>query len=332
MSWLAAALAALSSVSGQAQPPSTAYTVFTVDDSHALLDFTTRLIGFNRVRGRFEAWRADFLYHPTKPTASAVFFVAEIASLATGDPERDTHLKTADFFDAGRRPLASFEGQVVAATATRLEIEGRLAIRDSVRLIRFPVTLVTPETTDPFGNRRLVFAGQVSLNRRDFGVNGPPFWSRAIADSVTLEIELPGRVWNYRSRSFQAQAYYGPALVAASDSGRFDGTYRRLRSELAQDPDSARWPRAEETAVAVGRLIQAGKPAQALSLLELVADRAAQRWNPTQLSFLEARFGEVLVRLGRQAEARQRLERAIALDPANTNAKAWLAAAAARTL
>jgi polyisoprenoid-binding protein YceI len=301
--------------------------VYTVDQAHSLLDFTTRLVGFNRVRGTFGTWQADFVYDPAAPLSGFVSFIAEASSIATQVEERDQDLKGANFFDVARFPLLRFEGHVGSVAGTTLQIEGKLTIRDSTRTLRFPLELVTSEATDPFGNRRLVFAGKVTLNRRDFGVVGPKFWNRAISDSVSIEMELAGRIWGYTSRGFRHGAYYGPGLVAAADSNRFPEVSRRMERELAAEQDSVRFPSPGETDVAVGRLIQAGKPREALTVLELFDGTVDKRWAAPARSFYEARLGEVLIRLGRGEEARRHLDKAIALDSSNTNARAWRASA-----
>lgn len=295
--------------------------VYSVDQSHSLLDFTIRLVGFNRVRGSFGEWRSDFFYDPAQPTSGLVSFSANISSISTRDAERDQHLQGPDFFHRARFPFLAFQGHVVAAAGTRFEIEGMLTIRDSTRIIRFPLELAAPEATDPFGNRRLVFAGSVTINRRDFGVIGPKFWNHAISDSVSIEMELAGRIWNYRALAFgRKSAYYGPALVTASDSGRLEQAIQRLRKELTVERGSARLPTAFEVEVAVGRLIQAGRLADALRVLDFFASPMPRTSTARDRSSLEAGYGEVLLRLGRNEEASRHLNTAIQLDPRNTNA------------
>src|SRR5262249_4187425 len=147
--------------------------VYTVDNAHSILDFTTRLVAFNRVRGSFTEWSADFAWDPANPNTGVVSFIAKVASVSTQVSQRDGDRKQPDFFDVARFPTMAFQGHVASANGTHLEIEGRLTIRDSTRTIRFPAELEYPEAIDPFGNRRLVFSGKVTLNRRDFGVVRP---------------------------------------------------------------------------------------------------------------------------------------------------------------
>lgn len=321
-SWFVLILLAGSPAPLSAQSP--VAEVYTVDRAHSLLDFTTRLLGFNRVRGTFGAWQADFVYDPAAPTSGYVSFLAQVSSISTQVAQRDRDLKGPDFFDAARFPRISFEGHVVSAEGTRVEIEGPLTIRDSTRIIRFALDLITPEAQDPFGNRRLVFAGNVTLNRRDFGVNGPRFWSLAISDSVSIEMELAGRIWGYTSLGFR-NALYGPALVAAADSGRFDEVSHRVRGQIAAETDSTRLPSPYETEVTVGRLIQAGHREEALGVLELFADAVERHWSPEEQSGYQTLLGQTLARLGRKGEARQHLITAVSLDSTSTNARAWQA-------
>lgn len=300
--------------------------VYTVDGAHSLLDFTVRLVGFNRVRGTFKDWDVDFSYDPASPTSGFVSFAADIGSVDTQVDERDSDLKKPSFFDLAHFPTMRFEGHVVSAAGTRLEIDGLLTIKDSTHAIHFPMELTTPEATDPFGNRRLAFSGNVTLNRRDYGVVGPAFWNRAISDSVSIEMELAGRIWNYHSVGFgRRAAYYGPALVAAADSGRFDSAVRKLSAELAAEQDSTRFPTSFEVEVTVGRLVQGGKLREAQRVLELVAGTVQQRWDAPRRSRYETRVGEVLARMGRGAESKQHFDAAVALDSTNTNARAWRA-------
>ncbi len=320
---LAALLACLApSVALVAQTPLP--TVYTADPSHSLLDFTIRLVGFNRVRGTFGAWRANIAYDPKAPSRGFVAFEAEVRSIHTQVEERDHHLQSPDFFDAARFPRISFEGRLTPGPDNRLDLEGDLVIRDSTRRIRLPVELATPEGQDQFGNRRLVFSTTIGLSRHDFGVVGPRFWSRAIADSVFVEIELAGRVWDYRSLGFgRKTAVYGPAIVAAADSGRFDAAIATIRKAVAEETDSTLIPTDSEAAVTTGRLIQGGKLREALAAATLFEPVSKVSWSEAERSNLGARKGEILLRLGRTAAARRAFEEALTLDPSNTTARAW---------
>lgn len=298
-------------------------TVASADPAHSLLDFTVRLVGFSRIRGTFRDWRADIAVNPLDPAEGFVAFAADVGSIATQEEERDQHLRTPDFFDAARFPRITFEGRTQSGSGNQLFLDGDLTIRDSTRRIRIPAERTTPESRDPWGSQRTVFSAKVTINRRDFGVVGPRFWNQAIADSVVIEIELAARPWNYATVGFREAAVYGPMIVAAADSGRFDTAVPTIRRAIAEERDSTRLPTNWEIEVATGRLIQQGKLLEALTVAAMVEPTAEGRWTRSGRSNLQGRKGELLVRLGRAAEARPFLEAALALDPSNTSARAW---------
>ena len=108
-------------------------------------------------------------------------FAGEIdaAGLWTGQPDRDAHLRSADFFDVANHPTIGFRGRFTnrsAATAFTGEVE--LTIRGVTRTVPLDVHYVG-EWRTPFwvGNenkgdmRRIGFEATGRLNRHDFGVS-----------------------------------------------------------------------------------------------------------------------------------------------------------------
>ena len=312
--------------------PSPTATVYSADPAHSLLDFTTRLVGLNRVRGSFSRWSADIAYDPAHPAISSVTFIAEVASIRTDEEERDQHLKTADFFDAAQFPTIRFQSTTVTPTPTGLAVEGDLTIKGMTRHIRLPASLLFPEARDPFGNRRIVFGTRITINRRDFGINGPKFWGAAIADSVTIEAEIAARVWNYQTRGFgRPDARYGPQLVAAAESGSFGPTLKRIRAELQAATDSTLAPRPPEIEVAAMRLAHTGRLAEARGILEVGLDIMGRRWASAERAAVEVDLVEVLFSLGQMGIARERIAHALTLDADSTRAIEWQRLIAATT-
>ncbi len=90
-------------------------------------------------------------------------------SIDTREPQRDTHLRSADFFDVGRFPTLRFTSTRVSGDADDLKVTGDLTIRDITR----EVTLaVTPEGLgkDPWGGERDGFSAKTKISRSDFGL------------------------------------------------------------------------------------------------------------------------------------------------------------------
>jgi polyisoprenoid-binding protein YceI len=315
-------LACVTLAASSGSSPSSIPEVYTVDQAHSLLDFTVRLVALNRVRGTFADWRADFTYDPADPARSSVTFFADVASINTEVEERDEHLKGPDFFDAEKFPRIRFQSTSVTPNSNGVEVEGDLTIRDVTRRIRFPAELLFPEQRDPFGNRRIVFGAKLTLNRRDYGVNGPRFWSTAIADNVTIEMEIAGRIWEYSRVNFgRTDAVIGPRLLAAADSGKLEGALQQVRGELAAD--STRFPTAFELRTAAMRLFQKQKLAEARLILEFGETVAGHRWPAGPHSVNLTSLAEVLFRGGDTPGARTRIAQALALDGNNTQAMEW---------
>ena len=301
--------------------------VCTADEAHSLMDFTVRLLGFNRVRGRFATWRASVYYDPDALERSSVTFVADAASISTGVTERDDDLKRATFFDVARFPRIKFRSTRVEPAAHGFIVTGELTIRDSTRQIRLPTQVITAPSTDPFDNRRVSFGSEVTLNRRDFGVIGPAFWNGAISDSLVVEIEIGCRVWNYSRLDWGTgpeQRSVGELLFTAADSGRLTAALPRVRSLGSARQRDTTWNfSAWEFEKAAMRLAQRGQLREALLILDLAVE-LHQNGRPEALAELLARRGEVRLRAGRHAEATADLRQATVLDPDKTDAIEWL--------
>ena len=98
------------------------------------------------------------------------------ASIDTNVGDRDTHLRSADFFDVEKFPDLTFVStKVVAAGADGFTVSGLLTIRDIARQIDLPVTFLGA-ARDPWGNEKVAFEAELRLNRKDFGLT----WNAAL--------------------------------------------------------------------------------------------------------------------------------------------------------
>jgi polyisoprenoid-binding protein YceI len=129
------------------------------------------------------------------------------ASLTTGNPDRDAHLKSADFFDVERFPTLTFESTAVRQTGTdSFELVGDLTIRGVTR----PVTLrgeFSGPVASPFGDRRAGFSLTGEIDREAFGLT----WNVAMETgdllvSKTIKLAIEAEVAEQAERSTQAAA------------------------------------------------------------------------------------------------------------------------------
>jgi polyisoprenoid-binding protein YceI len=164
-----------------------------VDGAHSAVNLTVRHMVISKVRGRFTKWSAKLALDTADLARSAVEVEIEAASIDTGVADRDTHLRSADFLDAGKYPTLRYRSRrVEALSKDRLRVTGDLTIRDVTREVVLDVEY-GGQGKDPWGNQRAGFSATTAINRKDFGLT----WNQAletggllVADRVDIEIEL----------------------------------------------------------------------------------------------------------------------------------------------
>ena len=165
---------------------------YLVDKQHTEAAFQVRHI-FTKVRGVFRDVDGTIAFDKADPARSTVVFRLKTASVDTGVEQRDTHLRSQDFFWADRYPEITFTSRSIVATgANAFDVTGDLTIRGVTRRITLPVTYLG-EQKDPFGNVKAGFETAITLNRTDYGLT----WNKAleaggvlVADQVDITINL----------------------------------------------------------------------------------------------------------------------------------------------
>src|SRR6185295_3137577 len=115
------------------------------------------------------------------------------ASIDTNVPDRDKHLRSADFFDVEKFPEITFKSKSIKATGKdAYNVTGTLTMHGVSKEVTLPVTF-QGEAKDPWGNTRAGFGTSTTLNRKDYGI----VWNKALdaggallGDEVKVEINL----------------------------------------------------------------------------------------------------------------------------------------------
>jgi polyisoprenoid-binding protein YceI len=154
-----------------------------VDKNHSQINFIadSRLIS---ARGFFGAWDATISLDPANVATSSVSITIDAASIDTRVERRDTHLKSADFFDVEKYPKITFVSTAVRPKAgDQMDIEGDLTIRGTTKRITVPASMVFYEE----GAGR--FRGEFVLKRSEYGVS---YDSKVnpIKDDVTVQWDI----------------------------------------------------------------------------------------------------------------------------------------------
>jgi polyisoprenoid-binding protein YceI len=156
-----------------ASPPATGQ-VYTIDDAHSFVEFSVRLVGFNRVRGSFPQYEAHVYYDSAAVEHSSVSVRISVEGVDTHEAERDHHLESPDFFDAKSFPFIRFDSRSIRPATGGLIADGDLTIRDVTKPTTIPFDITTPLGTDPFGNPRFSAAGRIAPASRRGSSRWPP--------------------------------------------------------------------------------------------------------------------------------------------------------------
>jgi polyisoprenoid-binding protein YceI len=187
---MATTTAAMRTIEGRDAPPPGRYEI---DPMHSDVSFVVRHLMISKVRGHFRKLSGTVRIGE-RPEDSSAQAAIDAASIDTGDPQRDEHLRSADFLDVEHYPQIVF-----ASTAVRpgrnddhWDVEGNLTIRDLTR----PLTLDVEfggSALDPWGNVRAGFQATTEIDREKFGVT----WNQALesgglllAKCVKVEIDV----------------------------------------------------------------------------------------------------------------------------------------------
>jgi polyisoprenoid-binding protein YceI len=153
----------------------TAARTFSIDKSHSEVTFQVRHL-LTKVRGRFTDFNGTVVFDEAQPEHSSVTLSIDTTSIDTASADRDAHLRSGDFFAVDQHPAITFAStKVTKKSAELFDVEGTLTIRGTAKTITLPVTYLGM-ATDPWGNARAGFETEITINRKDFGLN----WNAAL--------------------------------------------------------------------------------------------------------------------------------------------------------
>jgi polyisoprenoid-binding protein YceI len=142
---------------------------YAVDPAHTSVEFIGRHLMITKVRGRFPDVSGTITIDD-EPQRSRVEVELGVASVDTGNPDRDAHLRSPDFFDAEVYPTISFRStKVEADDSGTWAVTGDLTVRGVTR----PVTLQVDfdgANASPFGDERIAFSAAAEVDREDWGL------------------------------------------------------------------------------------------------------------------------------------------------------------------
>ena len=182
-----------------ALPPAALYaqaTSWHIDPLHSSAQFSVRHMMISTVRGQFGGVKGSVLYNSKNPKASSVEATIDCGTINTGEPKRDSDLKTAEFFDVQHYPVMTFKSKRVdTAGRGKLRMTGDLTINAITRQVILNVEGPTQPVRDTQGREKVGVRGVTTISRKEYGILYNPVMETggvAVSDevSIILEIEL----------------------------------------------------------------------------------------------------------------------------------------------
>ena len=164
---------------------------WTVDPVHSRLGFVARHMMVSKVRGAFTDYQGDVTI-AENPLDSKVSFVVQMASIDTGNGDRDGHLRTNDFFDVTQYPTMTFESTGIEADDGSYKVHGDLTLKGVTKPVTFDLEF-EGLGGDPWGGTRAGFSAEATINRKDWGIewNAPlETGGVMLGDKVQIELDI----------------------------------------------------------------------------------------------------------------------------------------------
>jgi polyisoprenoid-binding protein YceI len=169
---------------------------YDLDPAHSAAAFKVRHLMISNVKGEFTKLTGSVTFDSANPANSSVEATIDATSISTRDPQRDGHLKSADFLDTEKFPTITFKSRdIIPAGGGSYEVTGDLTIHGVTQEVALAVEGVTPEGKDPWGFLRRGASASVTINRKDFGIhwNAPIETGGVVVGEeihITIDVEM----------------------------------------------------------------------------------------------------------------------------------------------
>jgi polyisoprenoid-binding protein YceI len=167
-------------------------TEWEIDPAHTAAHFSVKHLMVSTVRSQFRKVTGQVWLDEGQPTRSRIEVEIDAASIETGEPKRDAHLRSADFFDVEKYPKLTFHSTRIEGQGEEFVVTGDLNMHGVSRQVTLRVESLSPPMNDPYGRLVRGVSAVGKLNRKDWGLE----WNAAletggvlVADEVKLQID-----------------------------------------------------------------------------------------------------------------------------------------------
>lgn len=160
---------------------------WTLDPYHSAVGFTVRHLGVSKVRGRFAEFTSSLEVGETVDDI-AITATIQIASIDTGNAQRDEHVRSADLLDVAKRPTMTFRSTTISGTGEDWTMDGELTIGEVTKPVSLAVEFGGVET-GPDGKLHAGFEALGEIRRSEFGLTFAPGLLGEVI-KITLDIQF----------------------------------------------------------------------------------------------------------------------------------------------
>jgi polyisoprenoid-binding protein YceI len=162
---------------------------YKIESAHSEADFAIKHLGISTVHGAMHGVTGTLKFDGANVTKSSVEATIDVNTVNTGEPKRDEHLKTPDFFDTAKFPTMTFKSTKVTKSGEGFEVIGDLTLHGVTKSVVLKLEPPTKEMTGMDKKPHRGFTATTTINRKDFGVTGG-MASAAVGDDVKIEIDI----------------------------------------------------------------------------------------------------------------------------------------------
>jgi polyisoprenoid-binding protein YceI len=159
---------------------------YAIDPAHSEVSFAVPHLMISKVRGHFNGFTGTVVLDTNGNIPTSIEGTVQTASVNTREEKRDTHLRSADFFDVENFPTITFKSTSITGSGSEFTAVGNLTIRGTTNSITLKGE-VGGRTTDPWGNDRVAYSAEGKIKRSDFGIT---FGTGMVGEDVTLVLEI----------------------------------------------------------------------------------------------------------------------------------------------
>jgi polyisoprenoid-binding protein YceI len=165
-----------------------------LDPAHSVAEFKVKHMMISNVKGSFSGLSGVLELDESDASRSSIKAAIDVNTLSTLDPQRDVHLKSADFFDAEKFPTMTFHStKVVSTSGSGFNVTGDLTLHGVTNVATFAVEDLSAPAKDPWGNVRVGLSATTKINRKDFGLS----WNSTleaggllVGDEITITLDV----------------------------------------------------------------------------------------------------------------------------------------------